>query len=154
MNAEASPRGMAMIFDCFPFYNELDLLELGFCELDEVVDGFVVAEAPVTHAGRPKSLYFAENAHRFSEWSHKITHVIVNDMPGDPDPWRRENHQRNALVRGLNGAAAGDGIIISDADEIPSADAVRCWSADMGSRAFEQLCSYYWINCVGGGCAR
>jgi hypothetical protein len=38
MNAEASPRGMAMIFDCFPFYNELDLLELRFCELDEVVD--------------------------------------------------------------------------------------------------------------------
>jgi beta-1,4-mannosyl-glycoprotein beta-1,4-N-acetylglucosaminyltransferase len=142
-----------MIFDCFPFYNELDLLELRLCELDDVVDRFVVVEATVTHAGHPKPLFFAENSKHFSEWSRKIIHVVVDDMPSGPDPWLRENHQRNAIVRGLHDVAGDDGIIISDADEIPSADAVRCWTAEMGACAFEQLCSYYWINCVGGGWA-
>jgi beta-1,4-mannosyl-glycoprotein beta-1,4-N-acetylglucosaminyltransferase len=142
-----------MIFDCFSFFNELDLLELRLCELDSVVDRFVVVEATVTHSGHPKPLFFAENSNRFSDWNRKIVHVVVNDMPGGPDPWLRENYQRNAIVRGLRGVSPDDGIIISDADEIPSADAVRRWTPEMGAYAFEQLCSYYWVNCVGGGWA-
>jgi beta-1,4-mannosyl-glycoprotein beta-1,4-N-acetylglucosaminyltransferase len=139
-----------MIFDCIIFYNEIDLLDLRLHELDDVVDRFVVVEAPVTFAGRPKPLIFADNARHFAEWRRKIIHVVVDDMPGAPDPWLRENHQRDAVVHGLQGAGSRDGIILSDADEIPSADAVRHWTPEMGPRAFEQLCSYYWINCVGG----
>jgi beta-1,4-mannosyl-glycoprotein beta-1,4-N-acetylglucosaminyltransferase len=142
-----------MIFDCFSFYNELDLLELRFYELDGAVDRFVLAEATVTHAGHPKPLFFADNSARFSRWRDKIIHVVVDDMPGGPDPWTRENHQRNAIARGLQSVASSDGVIISDADEIPSAEAVHQWTAEMGARAFEQICSYYWINCVGGGWA-
>jgi hypothetical protein len=136
------------IYDCFPFFNELDLLEIRLMELESVVDRFVLAEAPVTHSGRPKPLYFAENRDRFARWRDRIVHVVVDDMPGGPDPWRRENHQRNAVVRGLAGAGPGDGVIISDADEIPSADAVRRWPGD--ARMLAQVFAYYWINCVGG----
>ena len=34
-----------MIIDCFPFYNERDLLEIRLQELESVVDWFVLVEA-------------------------------------------------------------------------------------------------------------
>jgi beta-1,4-mannosyl-glycoprotein beta-1,4-N-acetylglucosaminyltransferase len=137
------------IYDGFIFFNELDLLDIRLRELEAVVDRFVLVEAPVTFSGRPKPLYFADGIDRFARWRDRITHVVVDDMPAGPDPWRREQHQRNAILRGLSDAAPGDGVIISDCDEIPAADAVRRWPGD--ARVFDQLFSYYWINCVGGG---
>ena len=137
------------IYDGFIFFNELDLLEIRLRELDTVVDRFVLVEAPVTFSGRPKPLHYADHIDQFAPWRDRITHVVVDDMPAGPDPWRRECHQRNAIVRGLGAAAPDDGVIISDCDEIPSADAVRRWPGD--GRMFDQMFSYYWINCVGGG---
>jgi hypothetical protein len=55
-----------MIYDCFPFFNELELLEVRLNELDGLVDKFVLVEATRTFAGQPKSLYFAENRDRFA----------------------------------------------------------------------------------------
>jgi beta-1,4-mannosyl-glycoprotein beta-1,4-N-acetylglucosaminyltransferase len=131
-------------------FNELDVLELRFSELEGTVDRFVVVEAPVTHAGLPKPLAFAENRERFTRWNDRVVHVVVTDMPKDPDPWSRERHQRNALVHGLSEARPADGVIISDVDEIPKPSAIRHWSPDMGLCCFEQLFCYYWLNCVGG----
>ena len=56
-----------MIYDCFSFYNELDLLEIRLNVLKGTVDKFVLAEATVTHTGHPKPLYYAENKARFAE---------------------------------------------------------------------------------------
>ena len=42
-----------MIVDCFPFFNELDLLELRLNELKDVVDVFVLSEATLTFTGKP-----------------------------------------------------------------------------------------------------
>jgi beta-1,4-mannosyl-glycoprotein beta-1,4-N-acetylglucosaminyltransferase len=142
-----------MIFDCIIFFNELDLLELRLYELDSVVDRFVIVEAPVTFSGEPKPLHFADNEQRFAPWREKIIHIVVEDMPQCADTWQRESHQRNAVIRGLHSAASGDAVILSDADEIPSADAISRWSPELEPRRFEQVCSYYWINCVGGGWA-
>jgi beta-1,4-mannosyl-glycoprotein beta-1,4-N-acetylglucosaminyltransferase len=139
-----------MIYDCIPFFNELDLLELRMEELGDVVDRFVIVEATVTHAGTPKPLLFAENRARFEPWASRIIHVVVNDMPPGPDPWARERYQRDAIARGLTAAQQGDAIIVSDADEIPSADAVRRWRQGHDARQFTQLFCYYWMNCVGG----
>ena len=136
-----------MIWDAFIFFNELDLLELRLKELEEVVDRFVLVEAPVTFSGQLKPLHFKENKDRFSRWP--IEHVIVNDMPDGDDPWKRERWQRNAIRRGLYGAARNDGIMISDLDEIPAAASVAQWRPSMGTCAFHQLYSYYWVNCVG-----
>ena len=140
-----------MVFDCFTFFNELDLLEVRFMELDAVVDKFVLVESNVTFAGVPKPLYFADSQSRFSDWCHKIVHVVVNDMPLGNDPWEREHHQRDAIIRGLRDATSADAAIISDADEIPSAGAIRRWTPDQGPRRFDQLFSYYWVNCVATG---
>jgi beta-1,4-mannosyl-glycoprotein beta-1,4-N-acetylglucosaminyltransferase len=120
---------MPRVFDCFPFFNELDLLELRLSELNPVVDRFVLAEATVTYRGRPKPLCFEQNKTRFSPFLQKIIHVIVDDMPeaGESElgRWTRERFQREALLRGLSEARSDDFIIISDLDEIPRASAVE-----------------------------
>ena len=43
---------MPKIYDCFTFFNEMDLLEIRLNELDPVVDRFVLVEATVTQRGR------------------------------------------------------------------------------------------------------
>ena len=68
------------IYDCFSFFNELDLLELRLNELDANVDYFVITEANKTFSGDSKELYFKKNKERFKKWSNKIIHIIV-DMP-------------------------------------------------------------------------
>ena len=107
------------VFDCFTFFNELDLLEIRLNELDEVVDHFVIVESDRTFTNAPKSRVFEENRSRFDRFAGKIIHVCVDDMPGGANPWKREQFQRNAILRGLGGAAEDDYILISDVDEIP-----------------------------------
>lgn len=139
-----------MLYDCFPFYNELDLLEIRMKELEEVVDRWVIAEATVTHSGQPKPLYFHQDRTRFDRWAGRIIHLVVDDMPGGNDSWRRERHQRNAIARALRGARPEDGVMVSDADEIPRPAAIGHWSPAMGLCRCEQIFSYYWMNCVCG----
>jgi hypothetical protein len=47
----------------------------------DVVDYFVLIEATITHSGKPKPLYYDENKQRFYDFSKKIIHIIVKDMP-------------------------------------------------------------------------
>lgn len=121
-----------MIYDCFSFFNELDLLEIRLNVLKDVVDRFVLVEATCTHTGRPKPLYYEENKARFVAFSDKIIHIVVDDFAaanGAETPrekaWSIENIQRNAIVKGLAGAKAEDTILISDLDEIPRPESIR-----------------------------
>jgi len=129
-----------MIYDCFQFHNELDLLDIRLHELSEVVDKFVIVEATLTHSGIPKSLFYYENRERFTKFDSKIIHIIVRDMPVSPqqimasykkwdknwipdgyltgDNWVRERYQRNQIMLGLTQCQPDDIIIIGDADEI------------------------------------
>lgn len=120
---------MPKIFDCFPFFNELELLELRLNELGDVVDFFVLAEATTTHRGVAKPLVFERNKDRFAAFLHKIVHVVVDDMPGggttERERWTRENFQRQALLRGLGDASGRDFVIVSDLDEIPRPSAIE-----------------------------
>ena len=111
---------MNKIYDCFTFYNELDLLELRLTELYEHVDYFVIAESDTTHSGRKKDFVYLDNKDRFSPWKDKIIHIKVNDMPGviNNDYWHNERHQRNCLVRGLTNCDNSDVIILNDVDEM------------------------------------
>ena len=118
------------IFDCFPFNNELDLLELRFAELYDAVDHFVLVEANTTFTSRPKPLYFQENMARFSRYLDKIIHVKVLDMPRDPNAWVNDVWQRNAINRGLDHAESMDIIMVSDVDEIPRAQTVNGMRTD------------------------
>lgn len=146
------------IYDCFVFFNELDLLELRLHELDSVVDKFVLVEATRTFQKEPKPLYFAENKARFAQFSNKIIHIVIDKFPGFfhkfrvPKAWDYENYQRNQVARGLSGCDADDVIILSDVDEIPRADKVQEFALVPGTKVFHQRYHSYYVNCVATEC--
>lgn len=114
-----------VVWDCFIFYNELEILERRMHYLDSAVDKFVVVESSVTHKGTPKPSFYQDNKERYAQWAHKIHHVMVEDNPMDTeDAWRRENHHRQGILRALGDAKHSDWILISDVDEIPNRGAV------------------------------
>lgn len=135
-----------LVYDCFPFFNELDILEIRLNELENVVDYFVICELPVTHKGDPKPLYFAENQERFKKWEHKILYICPTDYPTDSDPWSRERFQRDACMRLLVNLRDNDIIICSDVDEIPKATAISSFIPANNIQAFEQRRFNYYLN--------
>lgn len=108
-----------MTYDCFPFFNELDILEIRLNTLDKHVDKFVLVEASKTQSLLDKPYFFEENKARYSKFLNKIIHVKVSDNPDLPG-WVMENHQRNCITRGLVDCNGEDTILISDVDEIPN----------------------------------
>lgn len=122
-----------MIYDCFPFFNELDVLEIRLNVLYDTVDYFVITEADKTHTGRHKEYIFEQNKDRFAKFLDKIIYIKVNDFPdlensetsSDGNKWLYENYQRDAIMRGLKDCKPDDVIIISDCDEIPNPEAVK-----------------------------
>lgn len=113
-----------MVYDCFQFFNELDILKIRLNVLDPVVDRFVISEATETFSGLKKPLYYEENKEMFAEFADKIIHVVVGDTP-EGDTHYRDTFQKNAVTRGLAGCTDEDVIIFSDLDEIPNPDKIR-----------------------------
>jgi hypothetical protein len=113
------------IYDCFPFYNEFDLLRLRLACLEDVVDGFVAVEAYQTHAGQPKPLFLSQQGAADLR-AHAKLHVHAVDLPVGFSDWERDQHQRESIGDALRalGAGAGDLVLVSDVDEIPGPEAV------------------------------
>ena len=112
-----------MIFDCIPFFNELDILKLRMQIMAPYVDFFVIEEASVTFSGEPKRMIFAENRKLFAEFEDKIRYVAVENSPMEGvTTHERDKFQKNQLIRGLSGCKPEDVIIFSDVDEIPNPD--------------------------------
>jgi beta-1,4-mannosyl-glycoprotein beta-1,4-N-acetylglucosaminyltransferase len=146
-----------MIWDCFIFFREFDILGIRLHELAEVVDRFVLVEATSTFSGRPKPLYFAENRERVGQFADRIVHVAVDDLEALPGPWEREHHQRNSILRGLVECGPDDVVLISDVDEIPPAEKVAQHAGYEGVTVFFPRLYYYFLNCqanvtYGGTC--
>lgn len=137
-------------FDCFMFYNEIELLHLRFLEYYNYVDYFVIVESPKSHTGKPKPLVFQENRSKFKEFEDKIIYVIVNDLPDYHinDIWKAENFHRNCIMRGLYGVADyGDKIFVSDCDELWDTDAATKFMDDPNWVTFQEDLYYYYVNC-------
>lgn len=124
------------VYDCFPFFNELDLLEIRLNELDGIVDKFVITESRTTHSGKPKPMYLSDNLNRFEKFKDKIVIIdtdlenIPQDAQMNPD-WIREHMQRDGCIEYLKSVCKpGDYVIVSDADEIPTESAVRKYISD------------------------
>lgn len=116
-----------MVYDCFQFFNELDILKIRLNVLSPVVDRFVISEATETFSGLKKPLYYEEKKELFAEFQDKIIHVVVDDTPKGAD-WgthERDTFQKNAVTRGLKDCTDSDIIIFSDLDEIPNPDKIR-----------------------------
>ena len=67
-----------MIYDCFQFFNELDMLKIRLNVMSPIVDKFVISEATETFSGLKKPLYYEENKEMFAEFADKIIHVVVD----------------------------------------------------------------------------
>lgn len=135
------------------FHNEFVLLEIRYALLHDVVDRFVIVESTGTHTGRPRRPVLSDYLLSRPEMRRKCTVVVVDDAPETTDPWVRETHQRNAINRGLGGARRKDIILVSDADEIPSPEAILAVQACFEDPktdlvALRQLFAYFRFNMV------
>jgi beta-1,4-mannosyl-glycoprotein beta-1,4-N-acetylglucosaminyltransferase len=146
-----------MIYDCFIFFNELDLLEIRLNVLNDVVDKFVIVEATRTHQNNPKPLYYQINKERFASFQAKIIHVVVSEYPSFykhfrvPTSWDLERHQRNEIKRGLIECRPDDTIMISDLDEIPNPHLILASKNMDGIKVFRQNNFCYYLNCAAQG---
>jgi beta-1,4-mannosyl-glycoprotein beta-1,4-N-acetylglucosaminyltransferase len=115
-----------MVYDCFIFYNELDLLEIRLNELNNVVDKFVLVEASRTFQNNPKPFFFEDNKERFAKFLDKIIHIKITKYPffipiiNPFSPWKLEFFQRDSILKGLVNCNLDDVVLISDVDEIPN----------------------------------
>ncbi|MDE7275622.1 MAG: glycosyl transferase GT17 family protein, partial [Lachnospiraceae bacterium] len=109
-----------MIYDCIPFFNELDILKLRLQVLAPYVDRFVIEESAVTFSGEPKPMIFAQNREMFAEFGDKILYVAVENSPMDVTTHERDKFQKNQLIRAMGDCEPEDIIIFSDVDEIPN----------------------------------
>lgn len=140
------------IYDCFTFYNELELLDLHLAELYNHVDKFVIVESTKTFQGNDKSLFLKLHWNRYTKYHDKIIHVIVDDSPCSSNAWDNETFQRDAIMRGLTNANPEDVCIIGDVDEIlrpEIVDQLRTCPADiMGFRVpyFNFKFNYMLVN--------
>ncbi|MBL0055024.1 MAG: hypothetical protein IPP31_02320 [Chitinophagaceae bacterium] len=154
------------IFDCFTFFNELDLLEFRLRFLDPFVDHFVIAESNLTFNGKTKPYYFQEARDRFKSWDHKIIHIPVaqqttclkleNEKKYNPNSssFKLEKDQRNALMGACHQMEDHDLVLMGDLDEIPDPRLFnRIRKADT-PLAFSMLFHYYFMNCQGIGSCR
>ena len=106
------------IYDCFLFFNELELLEVRLNEMSPYVDKFVIVEACETFRGTPKAFFFGENRERFAKFADKIILVQLDEHLETDNPWIRERYQRQQVFRGLTTCHHKDIIFLSDVDEI------------------------------------
>ncbi|MHB1696717.1 MAG: hypothetical protein ACYCSQ_01205 [bacterium] len=79
---ESTKKNTSKVYDCFPFFNEFELLEIRLNELNQVVDKFVLVEATKTHQGKEKPLFYDKNKDSFKKFRDKIIHIVV-DFPND-----------------------------------------------------------------------
>ena len=114
------------IIDAFPFFNELDLLEIRLNLLDPYVDYFILSEATKTFSGLNKPLYYKENKERFKKFNDKIIHNIVEDTtPVDLHPYERDVYQKDSIKNViLENISDGDAVIWGDVDEVPNPEAI------------------------------
>jgi beta-1,4-mannosyl-glycoprotein beta-1,4-N-acetylglucosaminyltransferase len=106
-----------MIYDCFSFFNELDILEIRLNILDEYVDFFVLGESEQTFSNKEKPLYYKENKDRFKKWNHKIIHV-VHPKVNIHNSFEIAAFQKDNLKLGIVNANDEDIIYFGDVDEI------------------------------------
>lgn len=135
------------VFDCFTFFNELDLLEIRFNELNDIVDYFVIIEGEHTWQNNPKPSYYLENIDRFDKFNSKIIRVQVPADKFNSNAWHNEEFSWNSIPLGLHLANQDDLIMISALDEIPSSNSIKQIITDWnGACAIKMNLYYFYLN--------
>ena len=150
------------IFDCFMYYDEDLILDLRLNYLNDYVDKFIIVESSYTHSGEPKKLLFDIN--KYLKFKNKINYIVLDSLPlgiqdlseTDTEHQRnskyilnavkRENLQRDTIIRGLDTALPNDMVIISDVDEIPNLEENNIRDIKSKIILFRQKFFYYKFN--------
>lgn len=136
-----------MIYEAFPFFNELDILDIRLHELYDVVDCFVLLEADRTQSNIPKPFYYYENKERFKDFWPKIHYV--QDI--NTTRFHNDNYEvaidlatRDMLIDDLS-LNDDDILIINDADQVIRASAIADEDFAKSVR-FNFRCYQYYLN--------
>jgi len=150
------------IYDCFMYFDEDLILDLRLNYLSKYVDKFVIVESQYNHRGEKRKLQFDKK--KFKKFDNKIIYIGSDKIPTgiekiDKDETedvksgkyimnavRRENFQRNQIIKGLTNAEQNDWIIISDVDEIPNLEKLRVKHIQNKLIFFKQQMMYYKFN--------
>ena len=89
-----------MIYDCFSFYNEFDLLELRLATLYDHVDAFIISEGTCTYSGKDKPFYYHEAKEKCGKYWDKV-HYVEAQLDRSCGNRMRERLQKDALKQQL-----------------------------------------------------
>lgn len=137
---------MTYVIDVCLYHNDAEVLTWRMEELWDVVDKFVVIQGDKTFSGIPKQKFLDLNA--FAKYQEKL-HAYTVTLPVSGDPWEREYTQRRLAWEFIHDEDNSSLVLLSDADEIPSAEAVERvvlsnpWDELF---VFEQRFYYYYAN--------
>ena len=123
-----------MIYDCFTFWNEKEILEMRLKHLWNYIDKFIISESNVTHRGNSKEwnlekllndeLLWAKSKVVYVKKEIDTTDLDLNYSGDSYNPsspfWVIENIQRNAILEGLINASPEDIVMVGDLDEFPN----------------------------------
>ena len=150
------------IFDCFMYFDEDVVLDVRLNTLNEYVDYFIIVESIFTHKGEKRDLNF--DFKKYSKFKDKIIYLVYENEPtkikdiseGDSEneksekyilnAIKRENGQRNFIIKGLDHADDNDIILISDVDEIPNLKEINFYNFKEKLIFFNQEMFYYKFN--------
>ncbi len=149
------------IYDIFTYNGEADVLEIRLNILNDVVDQFIIVEAPTTFSGKPKPLYFECHKERFSAFAEKIKYFVIDDYPNDtallkladespnvpksgPEHWRREFYQKESIKKALTHLSDEDICFIGDVDEVWNPTVAL--PKDIQVHKLQQLVYTYYLN--------
>lgn len=145
-----------MIYDCFMYNGEADILEMRLTILDPFVDIFVIGEAELTFSSKAKPLYFELQNERFKKFLPKIRYNVVKNCYAEQIlksmslqfnlydtgyPFLMAFYQKEYLRAGLEDAKDTDVIYYGDVDEIWTPQQVQEMPAKL-----EQLSYSMYLN--------
>lgn len=152
------------IYDCFTFFDEMDLLELRFSILEKVVDFFVIVESNYTFSGKPKPYNFQNCSQRYKKWLSHIIYLPITQNPANyffnpkieefsiaDGAWQMEFQQRNMISFIRNRVNDNDLILIGDVDEVPNPNLVKKMKLPDCPVVFRMAFHYYYLNCKNVG---
>ena len=150
------------IFDCFMYFDEDVVLDLRLNYLDKYIDKFIIVESKFNHKGEKREPLFKIN--NFNKFEKKIVYILLDQQPSGIEQInssdnnseqtrkyilnsiKRENSQRNGILKGLNDASDNDWILISDLDEIPILENINFNEINNKFLFFQQDMFYYKFN--------
>lgn len=135
-----------MIWDCFTYNGEDDLLKIRCEELKDLNVTHVLVESNYTFTGKWKELKYKKDD------KYRVEHFVANHLPNNGNAWDNEKAQRNYILNALQilGANDNDIVIISDADEIIKASVISNYSPISSLTALKMDTYRYYYNCLEG----